>query len=109
MGSNTFEVTETNFQTEVLESPTPVLIDFWAEWCAPCKMIGPIVEELSVEYAGRLRVGKLDTDANQNILYQYGVMGIPTLILFKDGKPVERVVGFKPKERIISQLEPHLS
>ncbi len=109
MGQKTFEVTGDNFQTEVLNSETPVLVDFWAEWCGPCKMIAPIVDELSTELQGKIRVGKLDADVNQDILQQYGIMGIPTLILFKGGQPVERVVGFQNKDRILSKIERHLS
>lgn len=109
MGQKTFEVTGDNFQNEVLNSETPVLVDFWAEWCGPCKMIGPIVDEISQELHGKLRVGKLDADVNQEVLQQYGIMGIPTLILFKGGQPVERVVGFQSKDRILSKIERHLS
>jgi thioredoxin 1 len=108
MAGNTFVVNEASFQDDVLGSETPVLVDFWAEWCGPCKMIAPIVEELSVEYDGKLKVAKLDADANVNIMQQYNIMGIPTLILFKDGKPVERVMGLRPKDQIVSKLEPHL-
>lgn len=109
MGGKTFEVTEQNFQEDVLGSAQPVLVDFWAEWCGPCKMIAPIVEELSEEYDGQLLVGKLDADEFPEILQQYGIMGIPTLILFKGGEPVERLVGFKPKEQLLAKIEPHLS
>jgi thioredoxin 1 len=109
MGKKTFEVTEANFQDEVLGSETPVLIDFWAEWCGPCKMIAPIVAELADEYEGSLRVGKLDADAHPAILQQYGIMAIPTLILFKGGEPVERLQGFQPKAQIAGKLKPHLS
>lgn len=104
----TFEVTTQNFETEVLNSETPVLIDFWAEWCGPCKQIAPIVDQIAKEYEGQLRVGKLDADAHLEILEQYGIMAIPTLILFKDGEPVERVQGYKPKSAITGKLEPHL-
>ncbi len=104
----TFEVTEETFGKEVLESDLPVLIDFWAEWCGPCKMIEPHVVALSEEYEGKLRVGRLDADSNPSIMMEYGIMGIPTLILFKDGQPVERLIGYMPKDRIVSKLEPHL-
>lgn len=109
MGDKIFEVTTDNFQDEVLNSSTPVLVDFWAEWCGPCKMIAPIVDELAGEYEGRLKVGKLDADAHQSILMQYGIMGIPTLILFKDGEPVVRIQGFQPKGSIVSKLEDHIN
>lgn len=106
--SKTFDVTEATFKQDVLDSDLPVLIDFWAEWCVPCKMIEPHVVALADELAGKLRVGRLDVDANPNIMMQYGVMGIPTLILYKGGEPVERLTGYMPKDRIISKLEPHL-
>ncbi len=109
MGDKTFEITTDNFQGEVLDSSTPVLIDFWAEWCGPCKMIAPIVDEIANEYGEKLKVGKLDADAHQGLLQQYGVMAIPTLILFKGGEPVERLQGFQPKGQILTKLEPHLS
>ncbi|KAB2903762.1 MAG: thioredoxin [Anaerolineae bacterium] len=109
MGAKTFEVTEINFQNEVLQSETPVLVDFWAEWCGPCKMIAPIVEEISEDYSGKLRVGKLDADEHPSIVQMYGVMGIPTLILFKGGEPVVRITGFRPKDAVVEKLEPHLS
>lgn len=109
MGANTFEVTESNFQNEVLNSKEPVLVDFWAEWCGPCKMISPLVEQIATEYAGKIRVGKLDADAHPDVLMRYNIMGIPTLILFKNGQPVERVTGYQPKDKITNKLVPHLS
>jgi thioredoxin 1 len=87
----------------------PVLVDFGAEWCPPCKRLDPVVDELASEYVGKLVVGKMDADANQDVVIHYGVMGLPTLILFKDGKPVERIIGYRPKEKILDQLKPHLS
>jgi thioredoxin 1 len=109
MGGKTFVVNESNFQADVLESDTPVLIDFWAEWCGPCKMIAPIVEQLADEFDGKLRVAKLDADKNENVLIQYGVMSIPTLLLFKDGERVETIVGYQPKAKILSKIEPHFA
>src|SRR3954471_11164100 len=90
-------VTDGTFQDEVLSSSTPVLVDFWAEWCQPCKMIAPILEQLAAEQVDGLRIAKLDVDGNPRPPHQYGDQGIPTLILFKGGQPVERIVGFTPK------------
>ena len=109
MSDKTFEVTEANFQKEVLESTEPVLIDFWADWCTPCKMISPLVEQIADEYKGKVRVGKLDADANPDVLMRYNVMGIPTLMLFKGGEAVERITGYQPKDKITSKLVPHFS
>jgi len=108
MSDKTFEVTEANFQKEVLESTEPVLIDFWAEWCTPCKMIGPLVDQIADEYKGKVRVGKLDADANPDVLMRYNVMGIPTLMLFKGGEAVERITGYQPKDKITSKIVPHI-
>ncbi len=101
------EVNQADFQTEVLESSVPVLVDFWAEWCGPCKMVAPIVDDIAEEYGGKMRVAKVDADANPDVLMQYGILGIPTLILFKAGKEVERITGYKPKDKILSKLVPH--
>lgn len=108
MGDKTFEVTEATFDSDVLQSPQPVLIDFWAEWCGPCKMIAPLVDEIATEYEGKLRVGKLDADANQDILMRYGILGIPTLLLFKNGEVAERITGYQPKDKITGKIVPHL-
>ncbi len=109
MGTRTFEVNEGNFQQDVLNSDTPVLIDIWAEWCGPCRMIAPMVDQIAVEYEGKLKVAKLDADTNQDLIMRYNVMSIPTLILFKAGQPVEVMVGYQPKEKITNKLVPHLS
>src|SRR5688572_28267645 len=100
MGQYTFEVTDTNFQDEVLKSNTPVLVDFWAEWCGPCKMIAPIVDELAKKYEGKLRVGKMDVDMHNVAVESLGIQGIPTLILFKGGQPVTQVVGYRTKDQL---------
>ena len=107
MGAHTMEMTGTNFQTEVLDATIPVLVDFWAEWCGPCKMLAPIVEGIAAEHTGRIKVGKLNADIYSDIPEQYQVMGLPTLLLFKNGKVVARIVGYQSKERIIRQLQPH--
>ena len=102
-------VNQTNFDTEVLKSSAPVLVDFWAEWCGPCKMIAPIVDKVAETYKGRLKVVKLDTDENPNVAAQYEVSGIPCLILFKGGAPVDRIVGYVPEKHVSAMLEKHLA
>ncbi|MBK6767520.1 MAG: thioredoxin [Ardenticatenales bacterium] len=109
MGHNSVVVTDADFEAEVLKSDMPVLVDFWAEWCGPCKMLGPVVEEIAGETVGQLKVAKLDIDENQQASFQFGVRSIPTLILFKNGREAERLVGYMPKERILAKLEPHLT
>jgi len=108
MAKHTFQVTTSNFEQDVLKADLPVLVDFTADWCPPCKMIAPIVDELSQKYAGQMRVGTLDADTNQALINQYGVYGLPTLILFEKGQPVARIAGFKPREVIEKVLAPHL-
>ena len=101
-------VTDDTFEAEVLQAELPTVVDFWAVWCGPCKMIAPILEEIAFEYTGKLQVAKLDVDHNQVAAMQYGVMSIPTLILFKGGEAVERIVGFMPKPKLLAKLDPHL-
>ena len=101
-------VTDETFNQEVLKSGTPTLVDFWAVWCGPCRMVAPVVDEIAREQAGKLKVMKLDVDENQNTAMTYGVMSIPTLILFKNGQPVERIVGFRPKGDMEKKILPHL-
>ncbi|GAB4272650.1 MAG: thioredoxin TrxA [Candidatus Promineifilaceae bacterium] len=102
------EVTDETFETEVLKSDQPVLIDFWADWCGPCRMIAPSVNAIAEEYDGKLKVGKVDVDDNPAIPGRYGIVGIPTLMLFKGGDVVARITGAMPKDRILAQILPHI-
>ncbi len=101
-------VTEREWETEVLQSPTPVLVDFWAIWCGPCRLIAPIVEELATQYAGKLKVLKVDVDQEQNLAIRYGIMSIPTLLLFKGGQVVDQIVGALPRHVIEERVRRHL-
>lgn len=105
---NIIEGTDLNFEMEVLKSDMPVLVDFWAPWCGPCRMVAPIVEEIASEYKGKIKVVKLNTDENQNIAIKYGIRSIPTLGIFKDGKVVDSVIGAVPKQHLVEKIKPYL-
>jgi thioredoxin 1 len=109
MAGTVSEVTDNNFQAEGLESDTPVLVDFWAPWCGPCRMVAPVVEEIAKERAGDLKVVKLNIDDNQNTAIAYDVMSIPTLILFNHGQVAKKVIGAYPKRKLEAELEPALA
>jgi len=107
--SKPMAISDDTFEAKVFQADRPVLVDFWAEWCGPYKMIAPILDEIAAEHADELRVVKLDVDEHPNVAMQFGVMGIPTLILFKNGEAVERITGYMPKERFLAKLMPHLN
>ncbi len=103
------EVTDSNFDQEVIKSTTPVLVDFWAVWCGPCKQIAPMVEELVSEYDGKIKIGKMDIDNNPEVAMKFGIRSIPTLLIFKDGKVVDQIVGAVPKGQITQKLNAQLN
>lgn len=105
MSEHIHYVTDANFEAEVLQSPTPVLVDYWAEWCGPCKMIAPILDDAAKEYAGKLKVRKLNTDENPEVAGRYQVMSIPTILFFKNGQPVEKLVGARPKRQFKETID----
>jgi thioredoxin 1 len=102
------ELNDSNFEKEVLQSETPVLVDFWAVWCGPCRAIAPVVEEMAKEYDGKLKVGKLDVDNNPETSVKFGIRSIPTLLVFKGGRVVEQIVGARPRQNLIDKVTPHI-
>ncbi len=107
--SDMTSVDQNNFQTEVLQATGPVLVDFWAPWCGPCRMVAPVVDKIAQTYQGRLKVVKLNTDDSPSIAGKYEVSGIPALILFKGGEPVDRIVGYVPEKQLSAMVEKHLA
>ena len=105
MSKNTVELTDDNFDQEVINSEVPVLVDFWAEWCAPCRAIAPAVEELAAQYQGQAKIGKLDVDHNQQVAMKFGIRSIPTLLIFKNGEVAEQIIGAVPKAQLESKLK----
>jgi thioredoxin 1 len=101
-------VTDDNFKSEVLESPVPVVVDFWAAWCGPCRMIAPIIEEMADEYEGKAKLCKLDVDNNQQVAMQFGIRSIPTVLIFKNGEVADSIIGAVPKQQIVDKLEAQL-
>src|SRR5580698_5510263 len=106
---STVHLDDKNFEAEVLKSPLPVLVDFWAEWCGPCKMIWPIIDQLSVELQGKMKMTKVNVDEAPELAGKFNVMSIPTLLIFKGGQPVDQIVGAMPKDRLLAKINPHLS
>jgi thioredoxin 1 len=103
------EFTDANFKSEVLESAVPVLVDFWAVWCGPCKMVAPVVEEIAAEFDGKLKVGKIDVDQNPETSMQFGIRSIPTIMIFRGGKVVEQIIGAVPKKNLLEKLSAHIA
>ena len=108
MAGNVLEFTGDTFGQDVLESSTPVLVDFWAPWCGPCRMLAPTIDELADDYVGRVRIGKLNTDEHKQIAVDYQISGIPTVMLFKGGEVVERVSGVQPKQQLAAMMDKHI-
>ena len=106
---SSLHLTEKSFESEVLKSSTPVLVDFWAEWCGPCKMIGPIIDDMAKELQGKLKVAKVNVDHEGNLAAQFNIMSIPTMLVFKDGKVVNQIIGAMSKEQLLAKIKPNLS
>ena len=109
MGANVLKITDGNFDGEVVKSSIPVLVDFWAEWCGPCRLMGPILDEMAPAYAGKLKIGKVNVDENQDTPSQFGVMNIPTMIVFKNGKEADRIVGAMSKADLQKKIDKALA
>ena len=105
MAEGLFEITDVSFDSDVIRSDLPVLVDFWAAWCGPCKTIAPVIQEIAIEYSGKVKVGKVDVDQNNQIAMQYGIRSIPTLLILKDGKVIDQIVGAVPKKSITDLLD----
>jgi thioredoxin 1 len=104
-GEGVLEITDANFDEQVLKSSQPVLVDFWATWCPPCRALGPVIDELAKEFAGKVKVGKVDADVHQQSCVQYGITALPTILLFKDGQIVRKFVGLAPKREFVSEMQ----
>ena len=109
MGEATKAVTDSSFESDVLKSTKPVLVDYWAEWCGPCRMVAPVLEEIATEYASKIDIVKLNVDDNPEVVRTYGIMNIPTLTVFKDGEVVKEIVGAKPKSALLRELQEFLA